>query len=389
MRYIIIFILPLLIMADTIDVLYKRVISSNIYKSKKELINVNFERVKESVYKDGWNINIGTGYADVRDGSDSGNEFALSVGKKFNINGAQIDHLINNSKSYYNIQEKILENRFKTKLWKLYGNYCTTMQALQAKAELAYTYDDIKGYMKKGALYGEFDSSKVIMASLAFDNLKLQLSKLENIIQSYESQIKAIVEFDGQFECKKLGIEKYKLFKEESSLLWSILESDINNNNSKLEIANQVINKMSVNAAYTNEIDTDRYMLNLLIPLNISANSEAKRAIAMSKISASNYKLKALKNSYKHDSIALKNRLDIYTKYLKLTEKSMQDSADKLIQHSNMRFLAGEESLLSMLKAVETKIAMIESMLGLKIDRRNAVSKYMYDYAIDPNGVKK
>ena len=54
-----------------------------------------------------------------------------------------------------------------------------------------------------------------------------------------------------------------------------------------------------------------------------------------------------------------------------------------------MRFRAGEESLISMLKATETKLQMIETILELKIDRHNAVAKYMYDYAIDPKGVSK
>ncbi len=85
----------------------------------------------------------------------------------------------------------------------------------------------------------------------------------------------------------------------------------------------------------------------------------------------------------------MENRLEIYTKYLKTSDKLIRDSSNTLIKQSNMRFRAGEESLISMLKATETKLQMIETILELKIDRHNAVAKYMYDYAIDPKGVSK
>jgi len=40
-----------------------------------------------------------------------------------------------------------------------------------------------------------------------------------------------------------------------------------------------------------------------------------------------------------------------------------------------------------MLKAAETKLQMIETILDLKTKRHEAVSNYLYNYAIDPERV--
>ena len=389
MKYIFIMLLPVIIMAESLDTLYEKVPTSNLYKSKIEALHASFENKKAALYEDSWSIGGMAGYADVKDGSDAGTEYALSVGKDFNLNSSSVDALIKESGVYYNFKAQALKNRLEVKLWQLYGNYCTTMEALQAKAELSSVYDAILTHIQKGVEYGEFDSGKAIMAKLALENLNLQISKLENSVQNYESQIKVIVPFDGQFECHHIRPNLYKLFDPEYSALWPMLENKLQSSQTALRLAKLSANSVNVNATYSNEIDTDRYMLNLSVPLNYGSKNEAKRAAAMSNAASVSYELEALRNSYRYESSALKSRLDIYTKYLTSTEISIKKSADLLIKQSNMRFKAGEESFIAMLKATETKLQMIEAILELKIDRHNAVAKYMYEYAIDPHGVSK
>jgi len=390
MKYIYMMIfMPILLMAENIDLLYDKVESSNIYKSKLEALNTSLQNKKANLYEDGWSLGAMGGYADVKDSSDGGSEYELSLGKGINLYSSDIDKLINESQNYYNLKAKTVASRLKVRLWQLYGNYCTTMDALQAKAELAYVYGEILKHIQKGVDYGEFDSSKAIMAKLSLENLNLQISKLENAVQNYESQIKVIVPFDGQFECRHIHPNLYKLFDPEYSALWPMLEKQVESSHTEVELSQKSLSSVNVNATYSNEIDTERYMVNLELPLNFGAKSEAKRAAAMSSAAAASYELESFRNSYRYESSALKSRLDIYTKYLSSTENSIKESANLLIKQSNMRFKAGEESFISMLKATETKLQMIETILELKIDRRNAVAKYMYKYAIDPNGVSK
>jgi len=389
MRYLFILLLPIFAMAETLDVLYDKVQMSNLYKSKAEAINASYENKKASYYEDSWSIGAMGGYADVKDGSDAGGEYGVSLGKDFRLGYSKVDKLLKQSGKYYSLKAKAQENRLKVRLWQLYGNYCTTMDALQAKAELAFVYDEIQKHIQKGVDYGEFDSGKAIMAKLSSENLNLQISKLENAVQNYEAQIKVIVPFDGQFECRHIKPDLYKLFDPAYSALWPMLENRVESSKTELNLAEQTATSVNVNATYTNEIDTNRYMINLSVPLNYGSKNEAKRAAAMSNAASASYELEAFRNSYRYESSALKSRLDIYTKYLTSTESTIQKSANLLVKQSNMRFKAGEESFISMLKATETKLQMIETILELKMDRRNAVAQYMYEYAIDPNGVSK
>jgi len=389
MKYLLFIALPLLLMAENLELLYSKVKTSNLYKSKNEVIKTKFQSKSASLYKDSWRIGAGVGYADVRDGSNKGDEYQLALGKSFTLNNSTIDSFITENSHYASLQAEILENRLNAQLWQLYGNYCITMDALQAKAELASVYDAISKHIQKGVEYGEFDSSKAIMAQLSLENVNLQISKLENILQKYELSIKRVVPFNGQFECKALQVDLGKLFDPEYSALLPMLESKMKKNTLGTSIAKQSLNSLNLNGTYTREIDTDRYMLNISMPLAIGEKNQASRAAAISQLEATNYEMEYFKNSYENETLTLKSRLEIYKKYLYSSEEYIKKNANILIEQSNMRFRAGEESFISMLKATETKLQMIETILGLKIDRHNAVAKYMYDYAVNPKEIKK
>ncbi|MDF1877100.1 TolC family protein [Sulfurimonas sp. SAG-AH-194-L11] len=389
MKYLFLIALPLLLMAENLEVLYPKVKTSNIYKSKNEAIKTKFQNKSASLYKDSWQIGAGLGYADVRDGSDNGSEYQLSLGKSFTLNSGGVDDFVRQNSHYASLQTEILENRLSAQLWRLYGNYCITMDALQAKAELASVYDAISKHIQKGVEYGEFDSGKAIMAQLSLENVNLQISKLENILQQYELSIKRVVPFDGQFECKSLEVDLGKLFDPEYSALLPMLQSKKNVDTLSSTITKQSTNSLNLNGLYTREIDTDRYMLNISMPLAIGEKNQARRAAAMSQLEATNYEMAYFQNSYKNETITLKRRLEIYKKYLFTSEEYIKKNADILIEQSNMRFRAGEESFISMLKATQTKLQMIETILGLKIDRHNAVAKYMNDYAVNPKEIIK
>ncbi len=389
MPYILMILLPLWVMAEDINVLYERVTQSDLYKSSSQSLNATVEAKKASLYSDGWNIGADIGQSEGREGADSGMEFGLSLSKDFNLNAAAIEHLINTTQAYAEHKKKIEENRLKVKLWQRYGNYCITLQAIEAKGELGVVYDTIRDYIDKGVEYGEFDVSKSIMALLALENLNLQISKLENSAQHYEAGIRAIVPFDGQFVCQQLRPDITRLFDSQYSAFTPVLQKQIEINKETLALASKKLSTINIGTSYTNELDADKYMFNVSIPLALGNKQQASRASALHALQASNYELEGFKNRYAHESAAIESRLRIYNKYLNTSDRLIRESSNKLIEQSNMRFRAGEESLIAMLKATETKLQMIETILELKIDRHNAVAQYMYDYAIDPKGVSK
>ncbi|MFT7860146.1 MAG: TolC family protein [Sulfurimonas sp.] len=389
MRSMLILFLPFLLSAENIESLYEKVAKSNSYKSEAALSDAAYQQTRTEYLPSGVIFGGGAAFAEVKDNSNSGTEYEVSLVKELSLNVSKLDKLLQQSGRYKNLEIKSLKNRYKVKLWQLYGNYCVVMEALQAKAELSSVYHAIKEHMQKGVKYGEFDNSKVTASSLALESLNLELSKLENLVQTYESQIKVLVDFDGQFECRGLEADLNKLFDPEYSALWPLLESDVHKNKTALKLAQQTFNSVNLEAKYTDELDTSRYTLNFSLPLNIGAKNEAQQAAAMSQLSAANYKLESYRKQYRYESSALQQRLDTYKKYLLSSEKTIISDANLLIKQSNMRFLAGEESFLSMIKATETKLNMIETILDLKLQRHNAVAQYMYQYSIDPQGVKK
>jgi len=378
---------PALIFADSISTLFDKVEQSALYKSRSEAIDAEFEQKKASVYNDGWRVGGDLAYADVKDVSDSATEYSVSIGKDFMLSGSKIEALLKEEKNYAKMLKEIEKNRIKARLWQLYGSYCITMKALQAKGELGVIYDEMNRYIDKGVRFGEFDASKSITAHLALENLNLQISELDSRLQDFKAQIEAIVPFDGQFECRRLRPDFNKLFDPKYSALWPMLEGKVTSAKKMVELSGNRTQTLGVDGAYVDEIDTRRYVLSLSIPLAFGAKNEAERAAAMHTFAAARYELEAFQKRYAQDTKALETRLDIYRNHVTNTESSIKLSTDTLISQSHMRFVAGEESFISMLKAAETKLQMIETILELKTKRHEAVSNYLYNYAIDPERV--
>jgi outer membrane protein TolC len=154
----------------------------------------------------------------------------------------------------------------------------------------------------------------------------------------------------------------------------------------QMAVASNRTPSLGVDGIYTDELDTRRYTLSLSLPLAFGAKNDAERAAAMHTYEAARRELEAFKNRYAQQTRALKQRLDIYLSHVKKSEKTIALSADTLIEQSRMRFKAGEEGLIGMLKAAETKLQMIETILELKTNRLEAVYRYLDEYAVDPEG---
>jgi len=257
------------------------------------------------------------------------------------------------------------------------------MQALQAKGGLGVVYDEIARHIDKGVRLGEFSASDAIMAHLALDTLNLQISELESEVAELESSLRAIVaDFDGQYECHGLKPDADRLFYPENSYLWDLLHKNLKSLKSRLKLQRSLQN-IGIDLSLSKEIDTKRGLLALTIPLYKGSGSEARKAAIAKEVAATLYELQDMQNSWAQQSRALKQRLEIYKEHVSKTEESIKLSANTLIEQSRMRFQAGEESLFSMLKAIETKINLIETILDLKLRRHNAVADYMHKYAVD------
>ena len=381
--------IPLAMQAESLDSLLNKVERSPLYKSRVESLKAQLQSDKAGLLNDAWRVSGDLAYADLKDGSDSGTEYAVTLGKDFNLGGSNLEKLFRESENYTKMRETIERNRLRARLWYLYRSYCLTMKALQAKGELGVVYDEMSRHIDKGVRFGEFDASKSIMAHLALENLNLQIAELDSKLQEYEAQIEAIVPFDGQFECHMARPDIEAFFDPENSALWPMLHTGVFRAKEGIAVASNRTPSVGVDGTYTDEIDTRRYTLSLSLPLSFGAKNDAERAAAMHTYEAARAELEAFKNRYAQDTRALKKRLDIYFNHVSKTEASIRLSSDTLIDQSRMRFKAGEASFLDMLKAAETKLQMIETILTLKTSRLDAVYNYLDRYAVDPQGVLK
>ncbi len=389
MKRVLLALVPVLLWSEPVSSLYEKIEKSEAYKSRSEAIEADLQMKKSQLYTDGWRAGADVGYADVKEGSGSGTEYGITVGKDFVLGGSNIEKVMLENSQYAQMVKKIEKNRLAARIRELYGSYCITLQAQNAKSDLGIIYDDIIRYIDKGVKFGEFDIGKSIMAHLALENLNLQIAELDSELKSYESKIKAIVPFDGKFECSSMMPDFDKLFDPKYSALSSMLQKKVESAADSMKVAKRRSPMVGVDAGYSDEIDTRRYMLSISLPLSYGSGNEAARAAAMHTYAAARNELEAFRKEYAQESEALKTRLENYKNHVTIMENSIKISADTLIEQSRMRFKAGEESLISMLKSAETKLQMTETILDMKTKRHKAVSEYIYKYAIDPKGVTK
>jgi hypothetical protein len=375
-----------LLQAQDIRWLFKEAQKSSRYRAVVERIEAEKFEKRAELFDPSYRIGGGVAYAD-EDGGDNGFEYEIGAGRDFYL--GSLKGVFESDAEYREFAKKSELERIKVRLWRLYGNYCILLETLKAKGELGLVYDEIARQIAKGVSLGEFSASDAIMASLALDTLNLQITELETQIAQVEAGIRSIVPaFDAQYLCGDLRPDFDELFNANNSLLWSLMDAKAEAIRSQIATQKRV-RLVGVDVGYSDELDAKRGSIALSIPLFAGPGAESKKAALLKRLSAALHTTESLKREYGEDTKVLHTRLRIYKEQVQTTERSIRLSADTLIRQSRMRFEAGEESLVQMLKAIETKLALIETILELKLKRHNAVADYMDKYAIDIERVIK
>ncbi len=375
--------------AQSLKELYAEAADSPLYKSRAEMIEAQRHGAAAERFDDGWSIGAEAGGAFPKDGSSSGGEFALSVGRDFNLDRSVLGNFLRFNGEYAKLAKRVELSRIKGRIFRLYGEYCIQQEALKAQKSLAAVYKEMLKQIDTGVRFGEFDASKALMAHLALENLNLKIVETQSLMKRIESDIGAIIFFDGRTLCTIEGYDMNYLLNPKSSSLYPMLELGERRAAEELKLSRSRVPKLGVGVTYSDEIDTRRTMLGITIPLAFGSGSEARRSAAMHAYEAARREAEALKREYESGSEALRERLGLYSRKVEMFESSINLTTDTLIEQSRLRFKAGEESLLSMLKAVETKLQMIETINTLKMRRHDAVADFIDRYAIDPEGVTK
>jgi len=374
--------------AQELSYLFSKIKESPLFLKEKTALEAQYLQKKAESFNQNYRINVGTAYANPDDGSGKG-ELEIGIGRDFYLKKDVLKNYFTTQEEYFNFLQKVTLARLKVELWRLYGNYCIQMRALQAKGELGEVYDKVARHIDEGVRLGEFSASDSIMAHLALDNLNLQISELESELAEIEAKLRSmVVTFNGEFTCHNIKPDTNKLFYPQNSYLWQMLRSKEKALRSELALLRDV-RDLGVDFTMSKEIDTKRAILALSLPLYRGDGNKAQKRAVFKNLNSTIQTLHALEDSYAQESRALKQRLNIYFEHVSKTEDSIKLSANTLIEQSQMRFKAGEESLFGMLKAIETKLSMIETILDLKIRRHNAVADYMQKYAVEIERILK
>ena len=376
------------IFAQGVETLFAKLPKTPLYKKMVQKVDAEFLNARAETFNENYRISLSGAYARPDDGG-SGGEYEIGFGRDLFFRKSLLENYFGSLEEISKDVKRVELARLKVRVWRLYGNYCIKMQALQAKGGLGVVYDEIARHIDKGVRLGEFSASDAIMAHLALDTLNLQISELESEVAELEASLRSIVaEFDGQYECTGLKPDTDRLFYPKNSYLWDLLHKNLASLKTKIKLQ-RALRDLSLDLSFSDEIDTKRGIVALSIPLYKGSANEAKRAAIAKEISAAIFDLQATQQSWAQESRALKQRLEIYLEHVSKTEESIKLSANTLIEQSRMRFRAGEESLFSMLKAIETKLNLIETILDLKLRRHNAVADYMQKYAVDIERILK
>ncbi len=372
--------------AQSLKDLYAEIEHSPLYQSRAEAIDAESAREASQRYSDGWSVGADLARAFPKEGAPSGSEYALTVGKEFNFERSALGRLLERNKSYHALRKRIELNRLKSRLFGLYGSLCIDAEALGAQRHLAAIYREMLKQIDTGVRFGEFDASKALMAHLALENLNLKIVETESRMEWLEGEISGIVSFDTPAECPVTEPTLDDLLDPESSAYAPLLGLRERVTKEALALSRSRIPKIGLSATYSDEIDTRRATIGLSLPLSLGKGSEQMRAAALHDHTAARREKEALERSYRAASEALRKRLGLYTSKVERFEASIDLTTETLIEQSRMRFKAGEESFLSLLKAAETKLQMIETLIELKTKRHEAIVQFLDAYAVDPEG---
>ncbi|MRJ01848.1 MAG: hypothetical protein GXO19_01785 [Epsilonproteobacteria bacterium] len=370
------------LVGQDITFLFQKSRESLLFLKERDRIEAEGLHRKSDLFDADYRTALGLGYGRDDGGGEKGMEYEVSAGRDLFV-GGDLKGYFSTVESYTEYRLRLELNKIKIELWRLYGNYCLLMRSLQAKGKLGEVYDEIARHIDTGVRLGEFSASDSIMAHLSLDKLNLEISQLEPQLAQIEGKIKQIVpEFDGEFICRGLRPDFDSLFSVENSLLWKLFSLKEKGLREELRL-HGVLRRIGIDLTLTRERDGQGGMVTFSIPLSLSPSAQMERAAILKELSALLKEVDQLKIQYGQDTRVLKERLRVYRDHVSRTEHSIELSADTLIRQSQMRFKAGEEGLMEMLKAVETKLALLETILQLKLKRRNIIADYMERYGID------
>jgi len=249
---------------------------------------------------------------------ESGYEYSLGVQQKFMNPHARKSAL---QSARYQSDAKILDLEHEFLLLKndvsyLYHLTCLDKKILKQYKASYLAFELLYQKKAKAYEYGEVSKKEFLQLEIELDRLKNEYRhyKKEAVISKERLQSRALLPaFEGEsLVCDDMHTvtENITVNRAEVTLQERSLNKKISSVESEFNRYDTLFDSFTFSAWYEDELDTDRFIIGLSLPLNFTSSvNEEYRAAAMYKKSAFEYEKEGLKLQKSSESEALKKRL--------------------------------------------------------------------------------
>ena len=286
--------------------------------------------------------------------------YEYRVGVQQNIINPNVKSSMLKSASYIS-DAQILKLKQNFLLLKNDISFLYHVSCLDIKDEVQYRkslsdFKELYEKKEKAYKYGEISKKELLQLQIELKRQKNEYKRYQNRVkisrQNLES--KTLLPFfnDKKLSCKDINpiVQELSFSTIEYSLYEQLLEKKIKSSESDFNRYNYLFDSLTLSASYQNEIDTDRFMLGLSIPLNFTTSfNEENRAAALYKKSALEYEKEEFSLKKASDIKLLQKKLSQAFDDISLSLSMLSQYEDELLPLVERGYRLGEDSAIEYL----------------------------------------
>ena len=244
-------------------------------------------------------------YANEKDSDRDAVEFHVAVEKQLYFGDS--DTFIDQLELSREKRETLKLNQLKNVIYRHYIEACSLDEQRGLINDMLERHTELTRLIKIGVEGGEFDRSSLLQSELIVGDLQLRIANFES---DYYAAVQKLRLYTGRSEaplCQDLAHEvPLEIDIREASLLYQSLEKEIETSEARYQFSDTLLKEMTIGAGYDNEIDIDRGLLYLQIPITQGDRRASERESArQAKLAADeallfeSQKIETLYESYK------------------------------------------------------------------------------------------
>ncbi|MDT8338469.1 MAG: TolC family protein [Sulfurimonas sp.] len=306
--------------------------------------------------------------------------YEYSVGVAQNIMHPNVKKGATQSLRYQNESEILeLEHEFfllRQEVKLLYHVNCLNQKNTLQYRDSFLAFEKFYEKKKRAYEYGEISKKDLLALQIELNRIKAEYKLYENEVNISRDNLesKTLLPFLGEKElsCKDTTpiIKELQFDYENKTLKEQSLEKKILTYQSDFERYNVSFDSFTLGAAYQNELDTDKFVFSLSMPLNFTTSLyEENRAAALHKKSALMYEKEGIKLQKSSHSDALKKELAQNFESINAYQVMVQMYENELMPLVKSAYDLGEASVIEYLLSQR-------ELLGLKKELVEHYKKY-------------